>query len=117
MNFKSIMDFCLSKQGAELTFPFGESPAVIKVQGRIFAKIYAREVKPQITLKCEPLLASLFREKYSGIVLPGYHVINRNKPYWNTILLDTDVITEEELFEMIDHSYHEVMKKVKKVFK
>lgn len=113
MDFKIIFDYCLSKEGAYLDFPFGEFPAVVKVNGRIFAEIYDRQEKPQITLKCEPLLADFLRTKYKGTVIAGYHVPNRNKPYWNTILLDNNVISEQELLEMIDHSYKEVTNKMR----
>ncbi len=113
MDFKCIFDYCLSKEGAGLDFPFGEIPAVIKVKGRIFAELYLRDKNPQATLKCDPVLAGLLRQKYPGIVIPGYHVPNRNKPFWNTVLLDNDKISTEELLEMIDHSYAEVLKKLK----
>jgi predicted DNA-binding protein (MmcQ/YjbR family) len=114
MDLKCYFDYCLAKNGAYLEFPFGECPAVIKINGRIFAEIYDREIKPQLTLKCDPVLAYLLRQKYPGIVIPGYHVPNRNKPYWNTILLENDVVPGEEILEMIDHSYNEVLKKIKK---
>jgi predicted DNA-binding protein (MmcQ/YjbR family) len=108
---KKILDYCLTKEGSALFFPFGKTPAVIKINGKIFAEVYVREINPQITLKCHPVLAELLRQKYRGVVIPGYHVPNRNKPYWNTVLLDSDEIPEQELFEMIDHSYSEVVKK------
>ena len=114
MDLKYYFDYCLSKEGAYLEFPFGECPAVIKINRRIFAEIYDRETKPQITLKCDPVLAYLMRQKYPDTVIPGYHVPNRNKPYWNTILLENDVVQEKEILEMIDHSYREVLKKIKK---
>ena len=113
MELKRLFEYCLAKEGAYLDFPFGIVPAVIKINGRIFAEIYDREIKPQITLKCEPILASLLRQKYIGVVIPGYHVPNRNKHYWNTILLDNEMIREQELIEMINHSYTEVLKKMK----
>jgi len=111
----ALLTHCLSKEGAYLDFPFGEIPAVVKVGGRIFAELYIRKEKPQITMKCEPVLARLLREKYPGTVIPGYHVVNRNKPYWNTVLLDDGIIGLDELYEMVDHSYHEVVKKLKKL--
>lgn len=114
MNLQRIFQYCLAKEGAYLEFPFGPIPAVIKLNGRIFAEVYDRETKPQVTLKCDPVLAVILRQKYTGIVIPGYHVINRNKPYWNTVLLHQESVPEKEIFEMIDHSYSEVLKKMKR---
>ncbi|MCX7774411.1 MAG: MmcQ/YjbR family DNA-binding protein [Clostridia bacterium] len=113
MKASELLTYCLSKEGAQLEHPFGPIPSVIKVNGKIFAEVYSRETDPQVTLKCEPFLAELLREKYTGLVMPGYHVINRNKPYWNTVKLDQDEISDTELLEMVDHSYKEVMKKQK----
>lgn len=112
MKLQPLLTYCLSKEDTYLDFPFGEIPAVIKVKGRIFAEIYDREVKPQITLKCDPVLAELLRQKYPGIVIPGYHVPNRNKPYWNTVLMEGTEVPEKDVLEMIDHSYNEVLKKL-----
>lgn len=114
MNLQSIVEYCLAKEGAYLEFPFGPIPAVIKVNGRIFTEVYDRETKPQITLKCDPVLAVMLRHKYPGTVIPGYHVINRNKSYWNTVLLNQGDVPETEIFDMIDHSCDEVLKKLKK---
>lgn len=110
---KRLMDYCLAREGACLTFPFGDMPAVVKVRSKIFAELYAGKGKLQITLKCDPTLAVLLRQKYPETVVPGYHVVNRNKPYWNTILLENGAVPEKELLEMIDHSYREVLKKLK----
>lgn len=112
MDIKRIFDHCISKAGAHLEFPFGEFPAVMKVGSRIFAELYDKKPKPQITLKCEPVLAGLLRQKYPDAVVPGYHVPDSNKPYWNTVLLDKDEIPDDELIGMIDHSYSEVLKKL-----
>ncbi|MDP4092019.1 MAG: MmcQ/YjbR family DNA-binding protein [Bacillota bacterium] len=112
MSVKKIIDYCLSKKGAELVFPFGQWPSVIKVDGRIFAEIYEKD-RLKITLKCDPTLAVLLRQKYPDSVIPGYHVPNRNKRFWNTVLLDDGKQVEKEILEMIDHSYLEVVKKNK----
>ena len=63
MKLQQIFEYCLSKKDACLEFPFGEMPAVVKVEGRIYAEVYRREINPQITLKCEPVLAVLLRQK------------------------------------------------------
>ena len=44
------------------------------------------------------------RARYAAIT-PGYHL---NKRHWNTVALDGSV-PEEELLELIDHSYELVV--------
>jgi len=113
MKPQEIIDYCLKKKGSFLDFPFGEIPAVIKVCGRIFAEIYPNEGNYKITMKCDPFLAEIHRSQYPGVVVPGYHVPNRQKPFWNTVYLDKG-IEEEIIISMINHSYIEVVKKLKK---
>lgn len=51
-----------------------------------------------------PELALALRAKYAA-VRPGYH---QNKRHWNTVELDGS-IKDDELREMIDHSYELVV--------
>jgi predicted DNA-binding protein (MmcQ/YjbR family) len=53
-----------------------------------------------VSLKCDPDLAGDLRRRYTAIT-PGYHL---NKRHWNTVSLDGSV-PDEELLELIDHSY------------
>ncbi len=113
INANELISHCLNKKGAAEFRPFGEIPIVIKVCGKIFTEIYPNIDNYKITLKCEPFLAELLRSKYAGTVIPGYHVPNSNKKYWNTILLNGN-IDKEEILSMIDHSYEQVVKKLTK---
>jgi predicted DNA-binding protein (MmcQ/YjbR family) len=90
---------CLSLPGAAEDYPFGDEVAVFKVAGKMFALLLDSE-PAKLTLKCDPNRAVALRERYRSIV-PGYH---SNKRHWNTIDLDGSV-PEDELFELIDHSY------------
>ncbi len=65
--------------------------------------------KNSINLKCEPEKAIALREEYD-CVLPGWHM---NKNMWNTVMLDNSV-SKKIIFEWIDHSYEEVIKKFSK---
>ncbi len=91
-----------------LDYPFGEGVAVYKVtvgdEQKMFALIPHDKHPLQISLKCDPQLAVLLREKYES-VLEGYHL---NKKHWNTILL-TGQLPEEELEGLIVHSYNLVI--------
>lgn len=57
-----------------------------------------------VTLKCDPDIAVELRARHAA-VRPGYH---QNKRHWNTVELDGS-IPDDELREMIDHSYELVV--------
>ncbi len=100
MNVEEIREKCLSKQGSEESFPFGEGTLVFKVGGKIFLLLSLDAQPPQFNVKCEPAVAMLLREKYN-CVIPGYHM---NKIHWNTVICDGSV-AKKLIFEWIDHSY------------
>ena len=66
----------------------------------MFALITEGKVPLQLSLKCDPQLAEVLRQKYES-VLPGYHL---NKKHWNTILL-TGQLDWQEVQDLIRHSY------------
>ena len=70
------------------------------------------KVPLQINLKCDPEYAIELRERYDA-VKPGYHM---NKSHWNTVILDGS-IPQKELKTLIDHSYEQVVKGLKKAEK
>lgn len=107
MTHKEFDEYLLSFPNAWLDFPFGEGTSVYKVghketgEGKLFA-IIADGSKPlQISLKCDPGLAVLLREKYES-VQPGYHL---NKKHWNTILC-TGQVGDDEIKDLIRLSYN-----------
>ncbi len=87
-----------------LDFPFGEEVNVYKValgdEQKMFALVPNNKNPLQISLKCDPQLAVLLREKYES-VMEGYHL---NKKHWNTILL-TGQLTDQEVRDLILHSF------------
>lgn len=108
MNHKTVEKFILSLPNAVLDYPFGEEVAVYKVddpstssgQGKMFALIQEKSDPVSISLKCDPQLAEVLRNKYET-VMPGYHL---NKKHWNTIVL-TGQLPWEEVKGLIRHSY------------
>jgi|SRR4051812_29378636 predicted DNA-binding protein (MmcQ/YjbR family) len=100
MNHKEVEEYVLSMPNAVLEYPFGEDVAVYKVKGKMFALIAEKTDPLRISLKCDPQLAEVLREKYET-VLPGYHL---NKKHWNTIVL-TGQLPIEEIQGFIRHSY------------
>ena len=95
-----VIAACSAKPGTRKDYPFGDQVAVFKVAGRIFALVALGETPGSISLKCDPELATSLRDRYTG-VSPGYHL---NKRHWNTLTLDGSV-PDEEVLELIDHSY------------
>lgn len=104
MDHKSIEKFILALPEVRLDYPFGENTAVYKVglpaSGKMFALIKEKSDPLNISLKCDPKLAEVLREKYETI-MPGYHL---NKKHWNTIVL-TGQLPLEDVQALIRHSY------------
>ena len=105
MNIEILREYCISKEGSEETFPFGEDTLVFKKDGKIFA-LANLDGDPTVNLKCDPAYALELRERYP-CVIPGYHM---NKKHWNTIILDGSV-PDKEILSWIDHSFGLVSKK------
>lgn len=111
ITFSDIKSYCLSKQGAYETYPFGPFPVCYKVCNRIFLEWYPDDSK--ITVRCEPMLADFYRRNYPGHVTVGYHCPDRQKPYKNTVFIN-EGLQENLIFDMIDHSYDEAVKRLRK---
>lgn len=101
MNHKTVEEYLLSMPNAKLDYPFGKEAAVYKVGDKMFAIIAEGSDPVRISLKCDPQLAVLLREKYES-VMPGYHL---SKKHWNTIILSGQ-LPWEEIQGFIRHSYN-----------
>lgn len=115
MTHKEVEDYIFSMANVKLVYPFGEGVAVYKVTSqaedkpvseKMFAIVHEGSDPVKISLKCDPQLAEVLREKYES-VLPGYHL---NKKHWNTIIL-TGQLGTQEIQDLIRHSYELVAKK------
>jgi len=100
MDHKTVEEYILSMPHAALDYPFGKSVAVYKVHDKMFALISEGSEPVRLSLKCDPQLSQLLREKYET-VMPGYHL---NKKHWNTIILSGQ-LPWEEIQDLIRHSY------------
>ena len=100
---------CSAKPGSVEDYPFGDQVAVFKIAARMFALVLLGPPPGIVSLKCDPDLAADLRARYNAIT-PGYHL---NKRHWNTVTLDGSV-PEEELQELIDHSYELVVARLTK---
>ena len=97
---KQIEELIMAMPGATLEYPFGEGAAVYKAGGKMFAIISEGSNPLRVSLKCDPQLAEVLREKYETVI-PGYHL---NKKHWNTIICSGQLDTDE-LKDLIVHSY------------
>ena len=100
MDHKTVEDYILSMPNARLDYPFGEGVAVYKVGDKMFALISEGKDPVRLSLKCDPELAIVLREKYDE-VMPGYHL---NKKHWNSLVLSGQ-LAREEVQGFIRHSY------------
>ncbi len=91
-------------------FPFDSETIVWKVAGKMFC-LGNVDAFESVNLKCNPEKALELREAFHQIT-PGYHM---NKTLWNTVLFEG--LTQIFLFELIDHSYEEVVQKLPKKVK
>jgi predicted DNA-binding protein (MmcQ/YjbR family) len=101
MDHKTVEDYILSMPNARLDYPFGEGVAVYKVGDKMFALISEGKDPVRLSLKCDPALSAVLREKYDE-VMPGYHL---SKKHWNTMVL-TGQLPWEEVQGLIRHSYN-----------
>ena len=112
MQVEDITNYCLNKKKAYIDYPFGDIPICFKVNNKLFAQLYPLEDDFKITLKCDVLLAEMYRKQYKGIVVKGYHCPPIQAIHFNTVYINK--IKDEVLYEMIDHSYNEVVKSMPK---
>lgn len=104
MDIESLHQYCLTKKGAEESFPFGSETLVFKVMDKAFLLTGLASSPLQFNVKCDPEKAIDLREQYS-CVMPGYHM---NKKHWNTVICDGSV-NDALLRSWIDHSYELVV--------
>jgi predicted DNA-binding protein (MmcQ/YjbR family) len=103
LNIESFRTYCLTKPGAEETFPFGPDTLVFKVMGKMFALTNV-DTFDGINLKVDPEYGAELRERYEFII-PAYHM---NKKHWITVQIKTGVPVNL-LRRLIDDSYNLVV--------
>ncbi|MCL2281018.1 MmcQ/YjbR family DNA-binding protein [Candidatus Saccharibacteria bacterium] len=101
-NHKEVEEYILSMPNARLDYPFDETTAVYRAANDKMFALIAEGSKPlRISLKCDPNLSELLREKYES-VSPGYHL---NKKHWNTLVLSGQ-LSDDEIRDLIRHSFN-----------
>lgn len=113
IDLETIRNYCFSKRGSITEdFPFDDEVLVFRLFRKIFLLTNVNAVPIQINLKCDPERAIELRERYDTVI-PAFHM---NKRMWNTVIIDGK-INDTLIFEMIDHSYDEIVKKLPKKIK
>ena len=107
MNIEQLREYCIAKKGTSEGFPFDNDTLVFKVMGKMFAFTGLEREEFSVHLKCEPEYAIELREEYED-VQPGM-----NKKHWNEVFFDRGLETVL-LLKLIDHSYDQVVKGLKK---
>lgn len=101
MDIEQLRNYALTKLNVEESFPFGDDTLVFKVNNKIFLLVSLNTQPLQFNVKCNPDKAIELREAFPDSVSPGYHM---NKKHWNTIIVNGK-LSNQQLKEMIDHSY------------
>ncbi len=107
MNIEDARLYCLSKAGATEDFPFDETTLVFRVERKIFAITDLENIR-WFCVKCDPDRAIELRDAYEQIT-PAWHM---NKRHWNQ--LEIERLPDSLFYELVDHSYNEVLKKLPK---
>ncbi len=113
MTHKELLAYCLTKKGAYIDHPFGDSSDIVKVKKRIFAQLFCLSGIPMITINGDAMTNDFYRQLYPEYVRRGYHCPPIQQPYFNTINL-TGSIPDDMLLTMIDKSYSYVVGKLTK---
>ncbi len=93
--------------GSEVTHPFGPTPDVWKVRGKMFALLGEVAGRPAATLKISPEDGIALREAHAAIT-PGYHT---NKRHWITVV-GGDTLDEQLVEDLVTESYLLVVEKL-----
>ncbi len=112
MDHDTVEAYILTMPNATREYPFGPDVAVYKTapaeqDGKMFALIAEQSTPLKLSLKCDPQLAVVLRDKYET-VMPGYHL---SKKHWNSLLL-TGQLEWTEVQDLIRHSYNLVTDRI-----
>ena len=109
MNIELLREYCITKPAVTEEFPFDQDTLVFKVLGKMFALTSLKKWEegiPSVNLKCDPDKSEELRGEYESIK-PGFHM---SKKHWNTVELFQNELPNAFIQELIDHSYHLVIK-------
>jgi len=102
--------YILSKKSVEKDFKAEWGVFRYMIRGKMFVMRGGdKNGSPILTMKLDPELGLLLRERYTDIV-PGYYT---NKDHWNSLYLEGDV-PDEIVRDMLDKSYEALLRSFSK---
>ena len=110
-----LLDYCLSKEGAYLDFPFGLDYVTVKVKSssknRIFAEIFMHNNELKLTFSTDEMTAQFLRSTYYQIIVSGWHCPPIQAKYKSTVTVNK--VSDEILKSLVDMSYDRAILKLK----
>jgi predicted DNA-binding protein (MmcQ/YjbR family) len=107
LSHSEIEEVLLSFKNSWRDYPFDKKTAVYLISkdkefdsDNMFAVLEEDKVIVRLSLRCDPLLAKILREKYDE-VMPG---VNLKNDEWNTLVLSGQ-LSNDDLRGLIRHSY------------
>lgn len=109
---KKMTAYGQSLPGAEVYFREDWGTVYFSLLGKQFGLMNpAADPQAKITLKNLPKKNEELRELYSGAIIPGYYA---NKTHWNSVLLSSKEVSDEQIEQLILESYQLVRAKLTK---
>jgi predicted DNA-binding protein (MmcQ/YjbR family) len=109
MNSDEALRYALGKPGAWPDSPWGEGHDLAKVGSRIFLFPGRLDGRSTITVKNTETAVAELRQRYPELAGPAPYL---DKRLW--VRLEIDTVAEDEVCELIDDSYDQVVAKLPK---
>lgn len=109
MDSDEALRYALGKPGAWPDSPWGENHDLAKVGSRIFLFPGTVDGRSSITVKNTESAVAELKQRYPELARPARYL---DKRLW--VQLDIDQVPDDEVFELIDDSYDQVVAKLPK---
>ncbi|SCC49154.1 MmcQ/YjbR family DNA-binding protein [Kosakonia oryziphila] len=100
MTISELLQYCMSRPGAEQSVHSDWKATQIKVSDVLFAMVKEVDGRPAASLKTSPELAELLRQQHKD-VRPSRHL---NKAHWSTVYLDGS-LPDSQIYYLVDASW------------
>lgn len=107
MTISELLQYCMSRPGAEQSVHSDWKATQIKVSDVLFAMVKEVDGRPAASLKTSPELAELLRQQHED-VRPSHHL---NKAHWSTVYLDGS-LPDSQIYYLVDASWKQAMELV-----
>ena len=107
MTISELLQYCMSRPGAEQSVHSDWKATQIKVSDVLFAMVKEVDGRPVVSLKTSPELAELLRQQHED-VRPSRHL---NKAHWSSVYLDGS-LPDSQIYYLVDASYQQAMELV-----